>query len=275
MTGNILNDVYNGINVYDQNMSTPYSQSDYLNSGYDVSVEINISMPFPLPVPEGVDDWRYLDPGVAICDTPPCDSTLLLESLGYGKTHEYTIYLIGGHEVQTSWSFDDETVCCFWGCGAGRCAYYSVGSMWMEDPDGVLVPGTSVNQSTVSTPLKLRFNYSVPEGASGNYTIKFKNNNSQRTIPNILCACDTTENRPAYSAPFVAGDDPNYTWVRIGKLIDGQVYSSYQDYRITATASRNGEDIVSITMYVRHTPGPLGSWLEQTVEIPGWQAIYY
>jgi hypothetical protein len=89
MMENILNDVYRGVNIYDYNVSTQYSQDDFLSSGFGVSVVVNNSMPQPLPTPEGGSGWLYLDPGVSICDDSSCDTSLLLSSLAYGATHNY------------------------------------------------------------------------------------------------------------------------------------------------------------------------------------------
>jgi hypothetical protein len=286
MMENILNDIYRGVDVYNQNVSAPYNLlnplngSGYLNSGYDIGVVINNSIPQSLDTPQGSSDWIYLDPGISTCNTSSCNTSLLLGSLGKDLTHDFQLYLIGGNQVQVNWAFDDEGVrYCYWlvfmFCSA-RCPYYVSGSMWMLDRDGVKIPLTERNGSAPeSTPLHLWFNWSVPEGATGNYTIQFKNTGCHRyAVRDWLGSCLGDELRASYSEPFVAVDDTNYTWVRVGKEIEGVAYS-YQDYMITATAKRNNQDIVSITALVRHSPGPMAWWKDQIVEIPGWQVTYY
>ena len=281
MMTNILNDVYAGVYVYDQNISSPYSRNGYMNSSYNVNVSINNSMPFPIPTPVAGNDWIYLDPGVSICNTSSCDPDLLLSSLAFGSTHEFTIYLLGGNQVQINWSFDDEGVCCMWGCdgGAGPCSYHPGGRMWITYPNnGSTIPGTTVCGSATYSAAHLYLNYSVPAGLTGNYTIKFLNDNSYRvSSQNIFCTCSGNETRPSFSARFVGTNDSDYTWVRVGKSAEGGQSTSYQDYMITVTAKSSGNNakIVSITAFVRHGPGPMGYWLPQTVGIPSWQITYY
>jgi len=141
---------------------------------------------------------------------------------------------------------------------------------------GVVVSSGTVTSNT-NPQLTLNFSWSIPEGANGNYTISFKNNNSYFTVSTFDSHgngdCCSHNNNFA-SAVFSGDGAINRTWVAIGKQIGGQVYS-YQDYMITATAKKNGQNIVSITAVVRHSPGPLAWWQEQTVVIPSWQVYYY
>lgn len=280
MMAYILHDIQRGVNVYEANVETAYSQDDYLGSGMDVSVTINDSMPQPVATPEGGSGWIYLDPGITICADTSCDSTLLLNSLGYGKTHDFPVYLVEDADIEVNWTMDDPGATC-WCDDGGHCAYYLGASMWMNYPNGSKITATEVSGSSSNNPLTLNFNWTAPE--TDTYTVQFENTGCHRDQARncgwfFVCfftGCDTNQvNRPSLSAAFGGNGDTDYTWVRIGKEEDGVVYS-YQDYSVTATASKNGEDLVSITAYIRHSPGPLAYWLEQTVEIPSWQVTYY
>jgi hypothetical protein len=57
--------------------------------------------------------------------------------------------------------------------------------------------------------------------------------------------------------------DGGYTWVKIE-------HGSFTDYLITSNSSRDGEDAVTITAYVRQTPGPSIWWEEQSLDILSW-----
>jgi hypothetical protein len=57
--------------------------------------------------------------------------------------------------------------------------------------------------------------------------------------------------------------DAGYTWVKIAQ-------GGYADYLITSTSSRDGEDAITITCYIRQTPGPSLWWEEQSLEILSW-----
>ena len=285
MMENILNDLYQGVDIYNQNASTPYNQngSNYLNSGYDISVAINNSILYSLPTPQGASNWSYLDPGITICDNSSCDTSKLLGSLATGATHNYSIYLVGGNQVQVNWAVNEPAppvcgwivviiipvyVCC------AACPNHSEGSMWMLYPNGSPVAGTAVNGSVTNAPLTLNFNWSVPEGASGNYTIGFKNINSYRKYSDNVWFCNCNVNNSVASTVFSSSGATDHTWVRVGKEIGGEVYS-YQDYMITATARRANQDVLSIIAYVRQSPGPITWWKDQIIEIPSWQIIYY
>ncbi|MFA5054661.1 MAG: hypothetical protein WC562_00600 [Dehalococcoidia bacterium] len=267
----IIHDIQRGVNVYELNASTSYSQDDYLDSGMDVTVTINDSMPQPLAPPEGGSGWTYLDPGILICPEASCDSTLLLSSLGYGKTHDFPLYLVEEADIEVNWTMDDEGR---WFLFCGTCSYYLGASMWMNYPNGSKIAETEVSGSSTNAPLTLNFDWTVPEGGTGDYTVQFKNTGCHRQSQCSWFSCDGNENRPSYSASVSGTGDTSYTWVKIGMEKDGVVYT-YQDYSVTATASKNGEDLVSITAYIRHSPGSMVYWLEQTVEIAGWQVTYH
>jgi len=329
MMQDILADIHSGIDVYNQNVSVPYSQSDFLYSGYNVNVSINYATLQGMPAPQGSGDWLYLDPGVKICtDTTTCNTSQLLGSLSVGATHNFSVYLVGGNVIKVNWTIDesDNLVCWFgilwlsvipfrkgrmkskitlltlailviasltvvgcrshWNCCENPCnPYHFNGSMWMNNPNGSTIQEIGVNgivssgtvTSNTNPQLTLNFSWSIPEGANGNYTISFKNNNSYFTVSTFDSHgngdCCSHNNNFA-SAVFSGDGAINRTWVAIGKQIGGQVYS-YQDYMITATAKKNGQNIVSITAVVRHSPGPLAWWQEQTVVIPSWQVYYY
>ena len=57
--------------------------------------------------------------------------------------------------------------------------------------------------------------------------------------------------------------DAGYTWVRISQ-------GGYADYLITSTASKDGEEEVRITCYVRQVPGPSIWWERQAIDILSW-----
>jgi len=57
--------------------------------------------------------------------------------------------------------------------------------------------------------------------------------------------------------------DAGYTWVKI-------LQGGYADYLVTSTSSRDGEDEVTVTAYVRQVPGPSVWWEEQIVDILSW-----
>jgi hypothetical protein len=279
----ILNDVYRGVDVYNANVSSPYNQENFLIGDFDVNVVIEETLSAPLPTPSASSEWIYMDPGVSITTE---NSSTSLESLAYGGTHEFELYLVGGHDVQVNWCFNDESLNCLWNY-AYMCPYYCMGSIWMKYGNGSTIPGTLVSGGSddpvdpdylPSEALTVRLNYSVPEEGTGNYSIVFRNDNSYRVklpLSGGICSCTGgNENRAAYTKPFVADDDPNFTWVRVGNEEGESVYA-YRDYFIQATASKDGRDVLSITAYVRHVPGPLGWWKEQTVEIPTWDITYY
>ena len=282
MMENILNDLYRGVDIYNQNASTPYNQngSNYLGSGYDISVAINNSILYSLGTPQGSSNWSYLDPGITTCNTSSCDSSTLLGSLASGATHNYSIYLVGGNQVQVNWAVNEPaTPTCGWiliwygCCPTNICINHSEGSMWMLDPNGSMV--AAVNGSVTNAPLTLNFNWSVLAGASGNYTIGFKNINSYRKHASSVWDCNACVNEStSASTVFSASGATDHTWVRVGKEIGGEVYS-YQDYMITATAKRTNHDVLSIIAYVRQSPGPITWWIDQIIEIPSWQIIYY
>ena len=287
MMENILNDLYQGVDIYNQNASTPYNQngSNYLGSGYDISVAINNSILYSLGTPQGSSNWSYLDPGITTCNTSSCDSSTLLGSLATGATHNYSLYLVGGNQVQVNWAVNEaaDPVCgwilCFliipcYVCCPTTCPNHSEGSMQMLYPNGSLVAGTAVNGSLTNAPLTLNFNWSVPEGTSGNYTIRFTNGNTYRKYSDNVWLCNCNVNDSVASTVFSASGATDHTWVRVGKEIGGEVYS-YQDYMITAKARRANHDILSIIAYVRQSPGPITWWKDQIIEIPSWQIIYY
>jgi hypothetical protein len=267
----IISDIYRGVNIYEQNISTPYGQGTvFLDSGYTIEVGINRSIPFPLPTPQGSSDWFYFDPGITICNSSSCDSSKLLKSLAYGSTHNYSVYLVGGNSVQINWAMDDSHDWCWLGSGS----YHVGGTLSIYYWNGTKAAGPSGGINT-SQMCRIWLNWSVPEGSTGNYTIAFKNNNCYRqTVSNVITCSFTNTTRPSYSAAFLGADDTDYTWVRVGTEINGEVYS-YNDYYVTATAKRGNEPIVSIVAAIRHNPGPQGYWMEQTVEIPSWQITYY
>ena len=279
MMENILGDIYSGVDVLNQNLSTPYNLlnppngSGYLNSGYNVSVSINNSITQTLPPPAGAAGWIYLDPGILICNTSPCDPNYLLGSLGAGLSHNYSIYLAPGNVVGVNWQFDGHSSWCL-----GDFFYYPNGSIQIRYPNqSVAIRCAGTNDSC---PVTLGLNYSVPVGGpSGNYTIQFTNEHSHRHVGYmcwfIACACYYDEDDYLSSTAFSGVGEADHTWIRVGTMIGGQVYS-YQDYMITATAKdKNGRNMVSITAVVRSNPGPLAWWKQQTVEIPGWQITYY
>jgi hypothetical protein len=277
MMTNLVNDVYSGINIYDQNISSPYSHpGGYLGSDYEVRVSINNSIITSLAAPTQADDWIYMDPGISTCNTSSCDASKLLNALAYGATHDYLISLVAGSKVQVNWTADGEGVCySSWliGCWYSTCSYHVGGEMWMVYPNGSTIPGTTVNGTTTSAANTLHLNYSV--GTSGNYTIKFKNTNSYRKSgQDIFGGCSGNETQPSYSAAFSGTNDPDFTWVAVGKEMDGVVYT-YQDYTITVTARKGNSDIVAVTAYIRHNPGPMAWWKDQVVQIPSWQITYY
>ena len=275
----ILNDVARGVDIYNNNISTAYSADGYMSSEYDIDVYVEESPTTgPLPTPAGGGTgWIYMDPGYASCNTSTCNESLFLENLAYGATHQFPFYVVGGSTIEANWCFDDESLNCAWDYGF-KCAYYCKGSMWMAYENGSTIPGTFVNGSNTSQPLRLQTNYSVPEGASMNYSVFFRNDNSYRvqvTAGGWICDCTGgNQDRAAYSEPFVATDNTSFTWVRIGDEEGGDTYN-YKDYLVTATASRDGEDIVTITAYFRHSPGPSARWKPQTVVIPTWAVTYY
>jgi len=282
MMENILNDLYRGVDIYNQNESTPYNQngSDYLNSGYNISVAINNSILYSLPTPQGSSNWSYLDPGITICDNSSCDTSKLLGSLALGATHNYSIYLVGGNQVQVNWAVENVappvcgfTLWPFYRCSA-TCSNHSEGTIQMLYQNGSPVAGTAVNGSVTNAPLTLNFSWSVPEGASGNYTIQFKNTNSYSKYSSTHWADNCDGNDSVVSTVFSSSGATDHTWVRVGKEIGGEVYS-YQDYMITAKARRANQDVLSIIAYVRQSPGPITWWKDQIIEIPSWQIIYY
>jgi hypothetical protein len=279
MMGNILGDIYSGVDVYNQNLSASYNLlnpsngSGYLNSGYNVSVSINNSITQTLPPPKGAVSWIYLDPGISVCNTSSCNPNYLLGSLGAGLIHNYSIYLYAGNKIEVNWTYYGNNL--YDGCGYSY-SYYCQGSMQMLYPNGTVIANTARSGSGYSqnNPVTLNFNYTVPANASGNYTIQFKNKDSYHNVPTWWCVWYYQDN-DALNCVFSGAGQTDHTWVRVGTMIGGQVYS-YQDYMITATAKdKNGRNMVSITAVVRSSPGPLAWWQHQTVEIPGWQITYY
>ena len=278
---NILSDIYSGVDVYNQNLNAPYSQSNYLNSGYDVNVSINYATTQSLPAPTGTGDWIYLDPGVTTCNTSSCDPTFLLGSLALGNTHSYSLYLAGGNQVQVNWAINESLPpfvgwCLLWFGTCPACPYNCGGSVWMVDPNGSEISGTRVSGNSSTATLTLNLSWSVPAGTSGNYTIYFQNTNTYRYLTNNPCFCTCTTNQTVAYTAFSGTGETDHTWVAVGKPVGGQVYS-YQDYVITANTTRTGtsQKILSISAVVRGSPGPLAWWQEQTVEIPSWQIKYY
>jgi len=277
MMAKILNDVYSGISVYGQNMSTPYSKKNYLYSGYDIDVVINDSVAQPLPTQQKANDWIYLDPGVTVANP---GNAYTLGSLPYGQKYEFPVYLLGNTSVEVNWTFNG-TAAILTTCSCGNncpvtCPYNCIGLIYINNSAGV--PQYQVNGSSISKALELHGNWTVPADQSGTYNISFINRswryNALQSPSN--CVCTGFEGRTANSESFngsgIYGNGD--TWVKIGKQVGGQVYL-YQDYTITATAKKNNQNILSITACIRQTPGPLAWWKEQTVEIPSWQIKYY
>ncbi len=279
MTG-ILNDIYSGVNVWVQNISSPYNLlnppngSGYLNSGYDVMVRINNSVIAAMPTPEASDDWIYLDPGISTCNTSSCNPDNLLGTLAQNQYHRYQIYLDGGSDVQVNWAAEGSDCGILWTCSPWLCSYHVDVDMSMVDRNGSTVPNTSCSGTSESAPLILHFNWSVPESLSGNYTIIFHNSGCTQRRNLLVFWCYDSESSPALTS-FSGAGATDHTWVRVGKQQAGGTVYTYQDYTITATARRNNRDIVSITALIRHDPGASAWWLPQTVEIPSWQITYY
>ena len=69
--------------------------------------------------------------------------------------------------------------------------------------------------------------------------------------------------RPRYHILAKKQVDAGRTWVKIEQ-------GGYEDYIITSTSSRDGEDAVTITCYVRLTPGTSKWWEEQGLDVLSW-----
>lgn len=269
----IINDIFSGIDVYNQNISTPYNQLNYLNSGFDINVTISNTVALPLPPPKAYDEPVVLDPGIPFG----------LGTLAAGATHDYNIYLLGNTSVEVNWPFNDGPKYGAWGFFCyNECDYFTNGSISIYKctdnssncSTRVLQYGPITGQNT-SAQLQLNTKWNVSAGQSGWYTIRFKNQSwRMNQVAFWGCACSGNEPSSVTSRPFSGANESNYTWVKIGKQVGGEFYL-YQDYTVKATAEQNNKSIVSITAYVRHSPGPLAWWKTQTVEIPTWQVTYY
>ena len=274
MMEKILNDIYSGVDVYYKNInaSTNYSTTNFLSSGYDIDVIISDTVAVPLPPTESDQDWVVLDPGLSICPTEPC-----LGSMAAGATYDYDIYLLGNTTIEANWTFFDPvgSCCTCWINWGLHPPYYTQGTLSLISYNGSTLK--SVFGVNVSAPVQLNFKYIVPVTQSDWYKVRFKNGSWRPTgfANAFFCTGETgNESRPVTSELFSGANQSNYTWVKIGKEVAGKVYL-FQDYKITATARENNQKIVSITAYVRHSPGPLAWWKPQTVEIPSWQVQYY
>jgi hypothetical protein len=62
--------------------------------------------------------------------------------------------------------------------------------------------------------------------------------------------------------------DAGYTWVKIFQ-------GGYADYLITSTASKDGEDEVTITCLARQVPGPSVWWEDQLIDILSWNVYLH
>ena len=172
--------------------------------------------------------------------------------------------------MQVNWAMDDSQAWCWLGSGS----YHVGGTLSIYYGNGTLAAGP-VSQINTSQMCRVGLNWSVPETSTGNYTIRFKNDNCYRqTVSNAFTCSFSNSTRTSYSEPFNTTGDRDYTWVRAGKVIGDNVYS-YMDYTITATAMDQDEPVMRITATVRHNPGPQQSWKDQMVEIPSWQVTYY
>jgi hypothetical protein len=263
MMGQIFSDMYAGQDIYILNTSNSsrYNPAGEWLNGCKISTSINNSIAVPPPSSEEA-DWIYMDPGCAFG----------LNTLAYNASHSFNVSLIEGTTVTANWYFKDTK--------AGSCNYYCIGKMWITYLNNSTVRyGNSSEVSIgplsngVSTAFQKQLSWTVPQGGSGNYYIKFQNlavRGSGGGCGNVTRSMSDMIVKPTFSGI----GDPLYTWVRMGNSSGGQVHQ-YQDYTIKTTARMGNTDIASVTACVRQTPGPLMWWEHQSLAVVSWAVTYY
>jgi hypothetical protein len=284
--------------------SGSYTASPGLN-GCKVNTSISLLRTGSLPPPEGdiLYSEQYLDPGVGLTPDP----------LGNGDTYSCKVYLVEGSNVIVHWYFDDSRDSylgdtCDYHCNGEMWLTY-------ENSTPVLYSSGSpvhLSSSNTNTAFNQSLSWTVPVNMSGNYYINFKQNSyrlivgaygycdSGKVIPDrwspglSLTNCDDTQtitiqyllagtwwpllrtiNTYACASPYSGTGAMDHTWVRVNTSYGGQA-GQYADYAITTTArDLNDKDIVSITAYVRQTPGPSLYQDPQDIQIISWQITYY
>ena len=272
MMTQIFADIYMGKNIYVLNIEDPerYSpEGEWLN-GFDIRTSIDDYMENPPPPLSGDMDWVYLDPEI----------NFGLNTLAYNAIHSFELYLTGNTTVTVNWYFRDSR--------SGICNYFCTGRMWITDSDHITVQygnSSSVDTGEISNGTNVAFQqqltWTVPEGQSGDYFIKFQNLATRRsggggcgTINYRSMSDFSAESSPPGRPTFSGIGDEQYTWVRIGTADGDQVYLS-QDYTVTITASRRGTDVASIKACLRQWPGPMIRWEEQSIAVLSWIISYY
>ncbi len=267
MMGNLFIDMYAGENIYMLNRSdSRYNPAGEWLNGYNISTSVNNSMPSPPPASGGEHPgFTYLDPGCSFG----------LNTLPYGQTYVFNVSLTEGDNVTVNWYFKDSQYVRF---GRTPCNYYCIGNISITYRiNGSIVTNATGSAVTtgnkmngVNTAFQQQLNWTVPQGGSDIYSIKFKNL-AQRG-DGFSCGNVTRSMSQMFVKPTFSGiGDPLYTWVRTG---DSTGYQ-YQDYTITSTASRHGTNVASVTACVRQTPGP-SHWSEQqSLAVISWTITYY